>query len=83
MIEKLQAYRAQLENQKALLASAIIDVEAEVAEFRQAKIAEAEATKAAEIAKIDNFIECVDKMIADELTTQAAVGIGVEALEQQ
>ena len=66
MIEKLEAYRAELEAKKADVVNSVINVEDDVAEYRAKVTAEAEARKAAAIAKIDSDIDCINNMIMRE-----------------
>lgn len=73
MVEKLKAYRAELEAKKAETANTQINVEAEVEAYRNKLIAEAEAKKAAEIAKFESDINCIDNIIAREEEAAAAV----------
>lgn len=64
MIEKLNLYRAELEEKKAALLNEAIDVEEEVAAFRRELEAKKQAKKDADIAKVDSDIECIDGIIA-------------------
>lgn len=66
MVEKLQAYRAELEAKKAELINIAINVEPEVEAYRNKLIADAEAKKAAEIAKYESDINCIGNIIARE-----------------
>ena len=66
MVEKLKAYRAELEAKKAEVIERIINVEPEVEAYRNKLIADAEAKKAAEIAKYDSDINCIDGIIVRE-----------------
>ncbi len=72
MIEKLKAYRAELEAKKAEAIGKEINVEPEVEAYRQKLIADAEAKKAAEVAKFESDINCLDTIIARE---EAAVTV--------
>lgn len=73
MVEKLKAYRAELEAKKAEVVNRAINVEPEVEAYRNKLIADAEAKKAAEIAKFESDIDCVDHIIAREEEAAAAV----------
>lgn len=73
MVEKLKAYRAELEAKKAELAAKPINVDAEVEAYRQRLIADVEARKAAELAKYESDINCVTNIIAREEELAAAV----------
>ena len=64
MIEKLNLYRAELEEKKAALLNEAIDVEEEVAAFRRELEEKKQAKKDADIAKVDSDIECIDGIIA-------------------
>ena len=64
MIEKLNLYRAELEEKKAAILNEVIDVEEEVAAFRRDLEAKKQAKKDADIAKVDSDIECIDGIIA-------------------
>ena len=66
MIEKLKEYRNAFEAKKAELLAMEINIEPAVEEYRNKMIADAEAKKNAEIAKIDSDIDCIDKIIASE-----------------
>lgn len=66
MVEKLKAYRAELEAKKAMLENSAIDVEAEVAAYREKLITAAEAERAATIAKLISDMNCIDGIIARE-----------------
>lgn len=72
MVEKLKAYRAELEAKKAEVVASVINVEPEVEAYRNRLIADAEAKKAAEIAKFDSDINCIDGIIAREEVEAAA-----------
>ena len=81
MVEKLKAYRAELEAKKAEAVNAVINVEDDVAEYRAKVTAEAEARKAAAIAKIENDINCIDNLITREEELAAAETVVVVAAE--
>lgn len=81
MVEKLKAYRAELEAKKAEVVNSVINVEDDVAEYRAKVTAEAEARKAAAIAKIENDINCIDGIIAREEELAAAETVVVVAAE--
>ncbi len=72
MIEKLKEYRNAFEAKKAELLATEINIEPAVEEYRKNLIAEAEAKKNAEIAKIDSDIDCIDKIIASEEASAVA-----------
>lgn len=72
MVEKLEAYKAELEAKKAELNDAVIDVEAEVIAFREKRVAEETAKKAACIAKIDSDINCIEHLIECEKAKEVA-----------
>lgn len=72
MIEKLKEYRNAFEAKKAELLAIDINIEPAVEEYRNKMIAEAEAKKNAEIAKIDSDIDCIDKIIASEEASAVA-----------
>lgn len=72
MVEKLKAYRAELEAEKAEVVNSHINVEPAVEEYRAKMIAEAEANKAAKIAKIESDISCIDAIIEREEAIAAA-----------
>lgn len=72
MIEKLKEYRNAFEAKKAELLAMDINIEPAVEEYRNKMIAEAEAKKNAEIAKIDSDIDCIDKIIASEEASAVA-----------
>ena len=66
MVEKLEAYKAELEAKKATLENVVIDVEAEVAEFRAKREAEEKAKITADIAKVVSDIDCINGLIERE-----------------
>lgn len=66
MVEKLEAYKAELEAKKATLENTVIDVEAEVAEFRAKREAEEKAKITAGIAKVVSDIDCINVLIERE-----------------
>lgn len=66
MVEKLEAYKAELEAKKAALENVVINVEAEVAEFRAKREAEEKAKITADIAKVVSDIGCIDGLIERE-----------------
>lgn len=66
MVEKLEAYKAELEAKKAALENVVIDVEAEVAEFRAKREAEEKAKITADIAKVVSDIGCINGLIERE-----------------
>ena len=66
MVEKLEAYKAELEAKKAALENTVIDVEAEVAEFRAKREAEEKAKITADIAKVVSDIDCINVLIERE-----------------
>ena len=66
MVEKLEAYKAELEAKKAALENTVIDVEAEVAEFRAKREAEEKAKITADIAKVVSDIDCISVLIERE-----------------
>ena len=66
MVEKLEAYKAELEAKKAALENVVIDVEAEVAEFRAKREAEEKAKITADIAKVVSDIDCINGLIERE-----------------
>lgn len=72
MVEKLKAYRAELEAKKAMLENSVIDVEAEVAAYREKLITAAEAERAATIAKLISDMNCIDGIIAREEEKETA-----------
>lgn len=77
MVEKLEAYKAELEAKKAALENVVIDVEAEVAEFRAKREAEEKAKITADIAKVASDIDCINHIIERE---KAAVEITNETV---
>ena len=66
MVEKLEAYKTELEAKKATLENVVIDVEAEVAEFRAKREAEEKAKITADIAKVVSDIDCINVLIERE-----------------
>lgn len=74
MIEKLEAYRAELEAQKAeALAKDIMpEVDAKVSEYREKCIAEANAEIDARVNKITSDIACVNVIIEREKASEVA-----------
>ena len=66
MVEKLGAYKAELEVKKATLENTVINVEAEVAEFRAKREAEEKAKITADIAKVVSDIDCINGLIERE-----------------
>ena len=66
MVEKLEAYKAELEAKKAALENVVIDVEAEVAEFRAKREAEEKAKITADITKVASDIDCINNIIERE-----------------
>lgn len=68
MIEKLQAYRAELVQAKSneLAKDSMPEIEAKVADFRAQLIAEDEAAKLKIVTKIDSDIDCIDYLIQRE-----------------
>lgn len=68
MIEKLIAYRTELEEEIAKIQSTdnTADIEAQVAEFRERIIAETKAANEALIAKLNSDIECLNRIINRE-----------------
>lgn len=66
MVEKLKAYRAELEAKKAEVEASVIDVEAEVAAYRESLIAQAEAARKETVAKLASDIDCINGIIARE-----------------
>ena len=66
MVEKLEAYKAELEAKKVTLENVVIDVEAEVAEFRAKREAEEKAKITADIAKVVSDIDCINGLIERE-----------------
>lgn len=73
MVEKLKAYRDELETEKSNLINKIIDVEAEVAAYRNDLISKAEAERDARVAKLASDIDCINALIAREETAGVAV----------
>lgn len=74
MIEKLEAYRAELEAQKAeVLAKDIMpEVETKVSEYRDKCIAEAKAEIDALVNKIASDIACINVIIEREKASEVA-----------
>ena len=74
MIEKLEAYRAELEAQKAeALAKDIMpEVDAKVSEYREKCIAEANAEIDALVNKIASDIACINVIIEREKASEVA-----------
>lgn len=74
MIEKLEAYRAELEAQKAeVLAKDIMpEVDAKVSEYREKCIAEATAEVEATVNKIASDIDCINVIIEREKASEVA-----------
>ena len=72
MVEKLEAYKAELEAKKATLENTVINVEAEVAEFRAKREAEEKAKITANIAKVVSDIDCINGLIEREKAAIAA-----------
>lgn len=68
MIEKLIAYRTELEEEIAKIQSTdnTAEIEAQVAEFRERIIAETKAANEALIAKLNSDIECLNRIINRE-----------------
>ena len=68
MIEKLQAYRAELEQTKLneLAKDPMPEIETKVADFRAQLIAEAADAKNAIVNKIDSDIDCINYLIQRE-----------------
>ena len=66
MVEKLKNYRAELYAKRVALENTPINVEPEVAAYREKLIAQAEAEKAEKLVKYDNGLECIDAIIARE-----------------
>ena len=75
MVEKLTAYRAELEAKRFLLEGPIdtSEIEVEVAAYREKLIAEAEAKRAAEVTKLNSDIDCINGLIAREEAAAATV----------
>lgn len=81
MVEKLKAYRAELEAKKAELEAKdnTAEIEARVAEFKATVEKEYAEKKAAEIAKVISNIECINNIIArEESTTEVTVDVVTE-----
>lgn len=73
MIEKLKAYRAELEAKKAAIESEdhTTEIEAKVVEYKATLEKEEAERKSAIIAKILSDIECINNIIAREEETEA------------
>lgn len=69
MVEKLKAYKAELEAKKVALEHTVIDIEAEVAEFRAKREAEEKAKITAAIANVVSNIDCINELIEREKAT--------------
>lgn len=82
MVEKLKTYRAELEAKKVDITNKVINVEPEVEAYRQKLIADAEAKKSAEIAKLESDINCIDNIIAREESTVAAEVTPVDTITE-
>ena len=82
MVEKLRAYRAELEAKRTELVDSHINVEPEVEAYRQRLIADAEAKKAAEIAKVESDINCIDNIIAREEEANVQVEVPVDVVTE-
>jgi hypothetical protein len=78
MVEKLEAYRAELEAKKAeALAKDITPIiDEQVAIYRSELEANAKAELDSYVAKVDSDIDCIDAIIAREKATEA---VAVEA----
>ena len=78
MVEKLEAYRAELEAKKAeALAKDITPIiDEQVAIYRSELEANAKAELDSFVAKVDSDIDCIDAIIAREKATEA---VAVEA----
>ena len=78
MVEKLEAYRAELEAKKAeALAKDITPIiDEQVAVYRSELEANARAELDSFVAKVDSDIDCIDAIIAREKATEA---VAVEA----
>ena len=70
MVEKLRAYRAELEDKKATIVNADFtqEIEKDVCAYRESLIKTSEENRAKNIAKVDSDIECIDTLIAREET---------------
>ena len=68
MVEKLRAYRAELEAKKASIYAEdyIPQIEEDVKLYREALIKASEENRAKAIAKVDSDIDCVDTLITRE-----------------
>lgn len=73
MIEKLKAYRAELEAKKAAIESEdhTAEIEAKVVEYKATLEKEEAEKKSAIVAKILSDIECINNIIAREEETEA------------
>ena len=73
MIEKLKAYRAELEAKKAAIESEdhTAEIEAKVEDYKATLEKEEAERKAAIVAKILSDIECINNIIAREEETEA------------
>lgn len=81
MVEKLKAYRAELEAKKASIESEdhTAEIEAKVAEYKTTLEKEESERKAALIAKVISDIECINNIIArEESTTEVTVDVVTE-----
>lgn len=81
MVEKLEAYRAELEAKKTELENTVIDVEAEVNAYREDLLAKKKAERVAEIAKIESDINCINNIIAREQTAGVEATVVVTPVE--
>lgn len=68
MVEKLKAYRVELEAKKTDLYATnyIPEIEEDVKAYRESLIKASEEHRAKAIAKVDSDIECIDTLIARE-----------------
>ena len=77
MIEKLIAYRTELEEEIAKVQAQdnTAEIEAQVAEYRQGLINDDKAAKEALIAKLNSDVECLNRLIRreQEAATEAVV----------
>ena len=73
MVDKLQAYLIEMQNEANIVATTdnSAEIEAKVAEFKATLEAEAIAAKQAKLAKIHSDIDCLQRLI-DRETVQAA-----------
>lgn len=73
MIEKLKAYRAELEAKRAAIESEdhTTEIEAKVVEYKATLEKEEAERKSAIVAKILSDIECINNIIAREEETEA------------